>query len=132
MLPGVRALVVDDDPDARELLTTLLEARGILVRSAGSVRECLAALEREVPDILVSDLAMPDQDGHELIRSIRGRPATSGGLVPAIAVTAYARPGDVDESLLSGFQIHLTKPIDPVELFSAVERLTPGRQRRPI
>jgi len=132
MLPGVRALVVDDDPDARELLTTLLEARGILVRSAGSVREGLAALEREVPDILVSDLAMPDQDGHELIRSIRGRPATSGGLVPAISVTAYARPGDAADSLLSGFQIHLTKPIDPVELFSAVERLTPRRLRRSL
>ena len=131
MLPGVRALVVDDDPDARELLTALLEARGVLVRAAGSVREGLAAFEREVPDIILSDLAMPDQDGYDLIRAVRERPVESGGTVPAIAVTAYARPEDAMQSLSSGFQVHLTKPIDPVELFSAVERLTPERSRRP-
>lgn len=131
MLPGVRALVVGDDPDARELLTALLEARGVLVHSARSVREGLAAFEREVPDIILSDLAMPDEDGYDLIRSVRDRPAESGGLVPAIAVTAYARPEDATQSLSSGFQVHLTKPIDPVELFSAVERLMPERSRRP-
>ena len=130
MLGGLRALVVDDDPDARELLTTLLEARGLHVRSAASVREGLAWLDREVPDIILSDLAMPGEDGHDLIRSIRGRPPASGGLVPAIAVTAYARPGDAKASISSGFQIHLTKPIDPNELFSAVEQLTPERYRR--
>jgi CheY-like chemotaxis protein len=131
MLAGLRALVVDDDPDARELLTTLLQERGILVRSAASVREGLAAFDRELPDIILSDLAMPDQDGYELIRSVRERPAESGGLVPAIAVTAYARPDDETRSLSSGFQVHLTKPIDPVELFSAVDRLRPERARRP-
>jgi CheY-like chemotaxis protein len=121
MLPGVRALVIDDDPDARELLTTLLEARGIRVRAAGSAREGLAALEREVPDIILSDLAMADEDGHHLIRSVRERPAESGGLVPAIAC---ARPKDAAEALSAGFQVHLSKPVDPLELFSAVERLT--------
>jgi PAS domain S-box-containing protein len=129
LLAGVRALVVDDDPEARELLTALLQAWGILVRSVASVREGLAALERELPDIILSDLAMPDEDGYDLIRSVRQRPADSGGLLPAIAVTAYARPEDETRSLSSGYQIHLTKPIDPAELFSAVERLTPERAR---
>jgi PAS domain S-box-containing protein len=131
MLPGVRALVIDDDPDARELLTTLLEARGILVRAAGSAREGLAALEREIPDIILSDLTMVDEDGRHLIRSVRERPAGSGGLVPAIAVTAHARPKDATEALSAGFQVHLTKPVDPLELFSAVERLAPERSHRP-
>jgi CheY-like chemotaxis protein len=129
-LLGVRALVIDDDPDARELLTTLLEGRGIRVRVAGSVREGVAALEREVPDIIFSDLAMPDQDGYELIRLLRQRSAEAGGTVPAIAVTAYARPEDATLSLSSGFQVHLTKPIDPAELFLAVERLAPKQSRR--
>lgn len=129
-LAGVRALVVDDDPDARELLTALLQARGILVRSVASVREGLAALERELPDIILSDLAMPDEDGYDLIRSVRELPVDSGGLVPAIAVTAYARPEDEARCLLSGFQVHLAKPVDPVELLSAVERLTPQRAPR--
>ena len=130
ILSGIRALVVDDDPDAREVLTALLQAQGVLVRSVGSVREGLAALELELPDIVLSDLAMPDEDGYALIRSIRERPAESGGRLPAIAVTAYARPEDTQRSLMSGFQIHLTKPIDPVELFAAVEHLTPERFRR--
>jgi PAS domain S-box-containing protein len=130
LLVGVRALVVDDEPDGRELLTALLEARGIVVRSVPSVREGLAALERELPDIILSDLGMPDEDGYDLIRSVRELPAASGGLVPAIAVTAYARPEDETRSLSSGFQVHLTKPVDPVKLFSAVERLMPERGRR--
>jgi PAS domain S-box-containing protein len=132
MLAGVRALVVDDDPDARELLTDMLQARGVRVRSAASAREGLAALESELPDIILSDLAMPEEDGYDLIRAIRERPADSGGLVPAIAVTAYARPEDETRSLLSGFQVHLTKPIDPVELISAVERLMPEHLPRVI
>lgn len=89
----------------------------------------VAAIERELPDIILSDLAMPDEDGYDLIRSVRERPADSGGRAPAIAVTAYARPEDETGSLVSGFQLHLAKPIDPVELFSAVERLTPERAR---
>ena len=80
LLAGVRALVVDDEPDARELLAALLEARGIVVRSVASVREGLAALECELPDIILSDLGMPDEDGYDLIRSVRQLPAVSGGL----------------------------------------------------
>ena len=131
MLPGVRVFRRRRRSRNAELLTALLEARGILVRAAGSVREGLAAIEREIPDIILSDLAMPDEDGYDLIRSVRGRPAESGGLVPAIAVTAYVRREGAMESLSSGFQAHLSKPIDPVQLFSALERLTPERLRRP-
>ena len=129
-LAGVRALIVDDDPDARELLCTLLEARGVLVQTAASVREGLLVFDREVPDIILSDLAMPDQDGYDFIRMLRERPAAAGGLVPAIAVTAYARTEDSTRSLSSGFQIHLTKPIDPNALYSAVERLALENGRR--
>jgi CheY-like chemotaxis protein len=123
ILAGVRALVVDDDPDARDLLTALLEARGVEVRTAASAREGLLVLENELPDVILSDLAMPDQDGYDLIRELRRRSAASGGLVPAIAVSAYARAEDSSRSLASGFQIHLTKPIDPNALYSAIERL---------
>jgi CheY-like chemotaxis protein len=129
-LQGVRALVVDDDPDARELLSTLLEARGVVVRVAGSAREGMRVFEREIPDIIVSDLAMPDQDGYELIRTVRARPEASGGLVPAIAVSAYARPEDSTRAASSGFQVHLAKPIDPNVLYAAVERLAAEHRRR--
>ena len=74
---------------------------------------------------------MPDESGNDLIRSVRQRSAASGGLIPAIAVTAHARPGDATAALSAGFQVHLTKPLDPIELFSAVERLTPERSHRP-
>jgi CheY-like chemotaxis protein len=125
-LAGKRALVVDDDPDALELISRMLETQGMVVNAASCAEEGLAAFEREVPDVILSDLAMPEEDGYDLIRSVRKRPADSGGLVPAIAVTALARPEDSARSLASGFQIHLTKPLDPGELFSAVERLAAG------
>jgi PAS domain S-box-containing protein len=122
-LVGKRALVIDDDPDSRELITRMLQMHGMVVEAAGSAGEGLAALDREVPDIIVSDLAMPERDGYDLIRRVRERPAQSGGLVPAIAVTAFARPEDTQRSIAAGFQLHLTKPLDPIALFYAVERL---------
>jgi PAS domain S-box-containing protein len=119
-LAGIRALVVDDDPDARELLTVLLEARGVQVRTAASAAEGLALFDREPPDIVLSDLVMPDRDGHDFIRSVRARSAAAGGLVPAIAISAYAGAA---ASARSGYQVHLNKPIDPSALYSAIERL---------
>jgi CheY-like chemotaxis protein len=130
LLAGMRALVIDDDPDARELLAAMLRVHGMVVSAAGSASEGMAALEREVPDIILSDLAMPDQDGYALIRSVRKLPADSGGRVPAIAVTAYARPEDSARSLSSGFQAHMVKPIDLMELVSVVERLATGLPKR--
>jgi len=124
VLSGVRALVVDDDSDTRELLAEVLRSRGVVVTAAASVEEGLAALDREVPDILLSDIAMPDRDGFDLIRLVRERPADRGGHVPAVAITAYARPEDCERSLLSGYQMHVTKPVDIDELLATVASLT--------
>jgi PAS domain S-box-containing protein len=123
-LSGVRALVVDDDSDTRELLAEVLRSRGVVVTAAASVEEGLAALDREVPDILLSDIAMPDRDGFDLIRRVRERPADRGGHVPAVAITAYARPEDSERSLASGYQMHVTKPVDMDELIATVASLT--------
>ena len=123
-LLGVRALVVDDDSDTRELLAEVLRSRGVVVTAASSAEEGLAALDREVPDILLSDIAMPDHDGFDLIRRVRARPADRGGHVPAVAITAYARPEDTERSLASGYQMHVTKPVDMDELIATVASLT--------
>jgi PAS domain S-box-containing protein len=93
--------------------------------------QALAAFDREVPDVALTDLATPDEDGYDLIRSIRERPVGSGGAVPAIAMIASVRAQGAKQSLSSGFQFHLAKPIDPASLFSAVERLTAKRSHRP-
>jgi signal transduction histidine kinase len=122
-LSGLRALVVDDDRDARELVTEVLRSRGMEVVTAASADEGLAALDRDVPDVIVSDIAMPEHDGYELIRQIRQRSSDRGGMVPAVALTAYARPEDAERSLSSGFQIHLAKPVDVDYLVSAVASL---------
>jgi PAS domain S-box-containing protein len=122
-LAGLHALVVDDDRDARELVTEVLRARGMLVTAAASASEGLDALDRDVPDVILSDIAMPELDGFELIRRIRQRPAHRGGTVPAIALTAHARPEDRARSLTSGFQVHLAKPVDLEHLVSTVETL---------
>ena len=123
MLAGLRALVVDDDSDARELVTELLRSRGMEVTMAGSAEEGLAALDRDVPDIILSDIAMPEVDGLEMIRRVRERSTGRGGDVPAVALTAYARPEDSELSLASGFQVHLSKPVDAERLISAVVAL---------
>ena len=122
-LSGLRALVVDDDEDARELVTEVLRSRGMEVVTASSADEGLAALDRDVPDVIVSDIAMPEHDGYELIRQIRQRSSDRGGMVPAVALTAYARPEDTERSLSSGFQLHLAKPVDMDYLVSAVASL---------
>jgi CheY-like chemotaxis protein len=124
VLTGVRALVVDDDRDTLELMAEVLRSRGVLVTAAANADEGLAALDREVPDILLTDIAMPDSDGYDLIRRVRERPIERGGRVPAVAITAYARAEDTERSLASGFQIHLSKPVDLDELFATVASLT--------
>jgi CheY-like chemotaxis protein len=122
-LAGLRALVVDDDRDARELVTEVLRSRGMEVTTAASADEGLAALDLDVPDIILSDIAMPDHDGYDLIRQVRQRSSERGGLVPAVALTAYARPEDTQRSLSSGFQLHLAKPVDVDYLVSVVASL---------
>ena len=121
-LAGVRVLVVDDDGDALSMVRELLEAAGANVTTALSADEALAVIERQPPDLLLSDIGMPAMDGFELIRRIRQLPPAIRHL-PAAALTAYARPEDRNRALRSGFQDHLAKPIDPGELLTAVERL---------
>ena len=122
-LEGIRVLVVDDDADARELIAEALRTRGVEVETAASAAAGFEACERRPPDVLLCDLAMPHEDGFSLIRRIRARPPDRGGLVPAVAVTAYARQDDRDRSTASGFQLHLAKPIDIEQLVAAVAAL---------
>jgi PAS domain S-box-containing protein len=119
-LGGLRVLVVDDDRDAQELVSTVLRDHGADVLAAGSAREALEGLALFKPHVLLSDIGMPDTDGHELVRRIRALPADQGGRVPVIALTAYARAEDRTRALLSGFQMHVSKPIAVPELVSTV------------
>ena len=117
-LAGVHILAVDDDADARELLRLAFGRAGAQVTVADSARAALAALEAVSPDVLVSDIGMPDGDGYELLQSVRA--AERGSRLPAVALTAYARVEDRDRAIRAGFQLHVAKPIDPVALVRAV------------
>ncbi|MEH1944875.1 MAG: PAS domain-containing protein [Nostoc sp.] len=122
-LTGIRVLTVDDDPDARELLTVLLTEYGAQVLTVSSAAEVLANLESFQPDVLVSDIGMPEVDGYSLIQQIRTLTPEKGGHIPAIALTAYARVDDYQQAITSGYQRHVTKPLDPEELVQAVVAL---------
>jgi signal transduction histidine kinase/ActR/RegA family two-component response regulator len=129
-LDGLRLLLVDDEPDARDLIALLLGQAGATVRTAASAAEALEQAAQFQPDVLISDIGMPDQDGLSLLRTLRQRPASQGGAVPALALTAFARPEDRRQSLLAGFQMHLAKPVDSAELLLAVASLA-GRRPAP-
>ena len=118
-LDGVRALVVEDDTDARDLVRHILEVRGAVVRTAASVAEALDRLGTECPNIVVTDLGMPDHDGYDLLRAIRAAGDDSARL-PVIALTAYAGAEDRARALAAGFIAHLSKPIDPAVLVQAI------------
>jgi CheY-like chemotaxis protein len=122
-LLGVHVLVVDDDDDARQLLRTILQYCGALVTVATSAREAMTVLARVTPDAVVSDIAMPEQDGYWLIRALRALPATQGGAIPAIALTAHGAGHGPERTLAAGFHAHLRKPVDPWELCRAVAGL---------
>lgn len=122
-LEGLTVLVVDDEADTRELIREVLRECGSEVITSRSVAEALVALEQHRPDILVSDLGMPDEDGYSLISKIRSLPAEKGGQIPAAALTAYARAEDRMRVLRSGFQFHLPKPVDSAELVTVVASL---------
>jgi CheY-like chemotaxis protein len=123
MLGGMIVLVVDDEVDARDALVGLLERYGASVRSASSVSEAMASLQAELPHVLISDLGMPDDDGYELIRRVRLLPAEAGGLLPSLAVSAYATEEHRKKVMRSGFHMHLEKPVAPAELVTGVARL---------
>jgi signal transduction histidine kinase len=122
-LDGVHLLVVDDDEDARELLARILEDENATVSTASCVADAVRLLEQAKPDVLLSDIAMPDVSGYSLIERIRAMPADSGGQIPAIALTAYARAEDAERALAAGFHAHVTKPIDTDRLVETIAQL---------
>ncbi len=123
-LAGVKVLVVDDEADARGLVKRVLEDRQAAVRTAGSAAEAMELIRAEPPDVLVSDVGMPEEDGYSLIRRVRALGPENGGNIPAIALTAYARAEDRLKTIMAGFQIHVAKPVDTVELLALVASLT--------
>ncbi len=122
-LSNLQILVVDDDNDTREFQAFLLEQSGAKVTAVTSGLEALQVLDQFIPDVLVSDVGMAEMDGYMLMQQIRSRPSAQGGEVPAIAVTAYARDFDQQKALQSGFQAHITKPVEPEELVRAIVNL---------
>lgn len=122
-LAGTHILVVDDDPDARELMEALLRSWGATVEMASSAAEAFELVQRDRPHVLVSDIAMPDEDGYGLMRRIRALEPSRGGGIPSIALTAYARPDDRRRALAVGFTTHIGKPVRPEDLLSTVENL---------
>lgn len=123
LLAGLQVLVVDDDADTKVFLTVALQECGAQVIAVSSAPEAIAAIKEYQPDVLVSDIGMPGEDGYSLIRKVRALSNEEGGKIPAVALTAYARPEDQTRSLGAGFQIHLPKPIEPTELVGAVGKL---------
>jgi len=129
-LAGLRVLLVDDQVGAREAVTAVLEQCGARVAVAASSAEALEALARFRPDVLLSDVGMPEEDGYALIRKVRALPSEDGGRVPAAALTAYARVEDRRRALLAGYQAHVPKPVAPAELVAVITHLAQaGRQR---
>jgi PAS domain S-box-containing protein len=122
-LQNVQILLVDDDTDTREFEAFLLEQQGATVIATASGREALQALDRSLPDVIISDIGMAEIDGYLLMQQIRSRPPTQGGTIPAIALTAYAAEIDQKKALQAGFQIHLTKPLDPEQFINAIMSL---------
>lgn len=128
-LRGLQILIVDDERDARELVGAFLQPTGATVLMAENSEQALALVEMQRPDVIVSDVAMPGEDGYDWMRRLRQRPAEEGGRTPALALTAYARLEDRAQALLAGYQKHLSKPCEPHELITAIAELA-GREPR--
>ena len=119
-LKGLKILIVDNEQDTRDFFRTVLEGSGSQVTTLASASDALGVFESERPDLLISDIGMPGEDGYWLIHHVRALPADRGGQTPAVALTAYAGKEDRKKVLESGFQVHLPKPIEPAELVRAV------------
>lgn len=123
LLDGVTVVVVDDEPDARNLLKRLLEDSHATVYMAASAKEALELVESKLPQVLVSDIGMPNEDGYFLIQRLRAAEKRQGRFTPAVALTAYARREDRERAITNGFQQHITKPVQPNELLRSVASL---------
>ena len=122
-LSGITVLVVDDDVDTLELVKLVLGKCGATVMTCSSAAECLKRLPERRPDVLITDIGMPEMDGYSLIKQVRTLPPEQGGQTPAVALTAFARSEDRRRAMLSGFDIHVSKPVEPGELVAVVARL---------
>nr|WP_277922598.1 ATP-binding protein [Coleofasciculus sp. FACHB-1120] len=121
-LDGLQILIVDDEPDARDLLMSILEQYGAEAIAVASAEEAIATIQQSKPDVLISDIGMPNEDGYSLIRRVRALEAEQGQ-IPSVALTAYVRVDDQEAALSAGFQSHVAKPIDPTELIKVVASL---------
>ena len=128
-LHGIKVLIVDDEPDARELIVFILQEQGANIESAASVKEALDKFSYFQPDILISDIGMPGEDGYSLLRKVRQFACDRGGSIPAIALTAFATQEDIQQSLDAGFQVHLSKPFDYEELLDAIYNLIKSKSK---
>jgi CheY-like chemotaxis protein len=128
-LEGVTVLIVDDEPDARHLVQRLLQSRGATVSAAESAAAGIAFLLQHPCDVIVSDIGMPDEDGYSFLRRVRALAGRSD--TPAIALTAFARSEDRVRAMLAGFQMHVAKPVEPIEFITMVAALA-GRVRTPF
>jgi signal transduction histidine kinase/ActR/RegA family two-component response regulator len=131
-LAGVQVLLVDDDEDTLHMLAIMLKAHGATVQTAASAAEALDALRWYEPDVLVSDLAMPDEDGYSLIAKVRAREAEGGRQTPAVALTAYVRVEDRARALSAGFNMFVPKPVEPSELITAILNLADPFATQPL
>jgi CheY-like chemotaxis protein len=132
LLNDLRVLVVDDEPDARELIAQVLTGCGAEVVAVESASEALAEMERQRFDVLVSDIGMPLMDGYALIEKVRQLPEERGGRIPAAALTAYAGVEDRVRVLSAGYQFHIPKPVEPAELTTVVAKLAERYTASPI
>jgi len=121
---GVRVLVVEDDIETRDMLAAMLDRGGFSYRVATRASEAFSVLDDWLPDVIVSDIGMPDMDGYEFARQLRARPAAQGGNIPALALSAFARAEDRDLAVRSGYQAHVAKPVEPADLVKAITALT--------
>jgi CheY-like chemotaxis protein len=122
-LDGLRVLLVDDEPEAREILTTVIGRTGAEVKACISASDALSKLAEWRPDVILSDIAMPEEDGYSFIGKVRSLPREKGGETPAAALTAYARDEDRIQALAAGYQMHIAKPIGASQLVTMVAKL---------
>ncbi len=131
LLVGLRILLVDDDEDGRDMLAFVLQQSGAVVVQAGSAAAALKAFEEDVPDVIISDVSMPEQNGYDLVRQIRTLGVALGGEVLAIALTGHAAAIDSSRAAVAGFDMHVTKPVDITRFVDLVAALVHERGIKP-
>ncbi len=130
-LAGIRVLIIDDEQDARDLVASVLEFAGAEVLLAASALEGVHVVKNRRPDVIVSDIGMPDRDGYQFIRDVRALESGFGGRTPAIALTAFARSEDRTRAMLAGYQVHMSKPIEARELVATIQSIAGNSDRAP-